>query len=121
MGSTDDDDESIHQRLSSRTGEPIEIGAQQATGLLQRFHPDGDAERFVQSVLRQAKEDRKSTHQELRYGCGHSFGYEVRKDRISLSWLSAYSKHIDTQIVSMTTKGKVGRHWLSYLHVSDNQ
>ena len=80
MGSTDDDDESIHQRLSSRTGEPIEIGAQQATGLLQRFHPNGDAERFVQSVLRQAKEDRKSTHQELRYGCGHSFGHEVRKE-----------------------------------------
>ena len=43
------------------------------------------------------------------------------KVRNSLSWLSSYIKHIDFQDVSMTTKGKTGRHWLSGKCRHDNQ
>mgnify|MGYP003308210771 CR=1 FL=1 len=42
------------------------------------------------------------------------------KVRNSLSWSSSYIKHIDFQNVSMTTKGKTGRHRLSEKCRHDN-
>ena len=65
MGDTDDGDESVHRRLSPRTGKRVEAGAQQAIGLLERLHPDGNAECIVQPFLRQAEADGKPTYREL--------------------------------------------------------
>ena len=52
MGDTDDDVESVHRRLPPRTGKRVEAGAQQAISILERLHPNGNAERIVQPFLR---------------------------------------------------------------------
>ena len=78
MGDTSYDDESVHQRLSSKCGECVEVGSQQAIGFLQGLHPNGDAECILQPLVWQAEADGKQTHGKLRYGCWYSFGNQVR-------------------------------------------
>ena len=49
------------------------------------------------------------------------FGQETIQVRNPLSWLSVYIKRFESQLVPMTTEGKIHCHWLSENKGYDNQ